>query len=66
MLEIITKLFQILNLSKDFEAGYDSTTSDEGKMLIVYKGKKYFVKIEDAECDNEDVATAFRRLKYWE
>lgn len=65
MLEIITKLFQILNLSKDFEAGYDSATSDEGKMLIVYKGKKYFVKIEDAEADDEDVAAAFRRLKYW-
>lgn len=47
MFKLIVKICNILNLYKDFEAGYSSKTVDDGYFLIKYDGKAYAVKIAE-------------------
>lgn len=47
MFKLIVKICNILNLCKDFEAGYSSKTVDDGYFLIKYDGKAYAVKIAE-------------------
>jgi hypothetical protein len=64
--ELIEKLFRILCEIKDFNAGYDTETSIDGKMIIEYKGKRYAVLIEKmGECKEEDAFKSIKKLKYW-
>lgn len=66
MEELINKLYTVLNLMKDFNSGYNSKTSSEGKMIIEYKGKRYAVFIEEmCKCEDEDAFDSIKKLKYW-
>jgi hypothetical protein len=66
MTKLINKLCRILCELKDFNAGYGSKTSDEGKMIIEYQGIRYAVFIEKmGKCEYEDTFKAIDRLKYW-
>ena len=66
MTELIYKLFTILCEIKDFNAGYDTETSVDGKMMIEYKGKRYAVLVEEmGECKEEDAFKSMKKLKHW-
>lgn len=65
MFELIEKLHRLINLAKDFEAGYDSKTANKGKMLIEYKGKRFFVKIEEVTNPSENIFKDIDRLRYF-
>lgn len=47
MINLIVKICNILNLCKDFEAGYSSKTVGDGYFLIKHDGKAYAVKIAE-------------------
>ena len=51
MKKLIIDIHTVLNLMKDFVAGYSSNSSDQ--MMIDYKGKRYMVTFEEL-CDVED------------
>jgi hypothetical protein len=64
--ELIQKLHRILCEIKDFNAGYSSKTSNDGKMMIEYKGKRYAVFIEEmGNCEEEDRFKSIERLNCW-
>lgn len=66
MTELIDKLFRILCEMKDFNAGYDTESSVDGKMIIEYKGKRYAVLIEEmGKCEEEDAFKSMKKLKHW-
>lgn len=70
MLELIQKLYNVLNLMRGFEAGYGTNTVSEddkvGKMLITYNGTRYFVKLEKVAIPSDDVFDDIKKLKYWD
>ena len=52
MFDLIEGLHKVLNMVKDFGAGYCASTAWNGYMLLKYKGKRYAVKIvEMSEAD---------------
>lgn len=63
--ELITKVHQILNLSKDFEVGYSTKNIDEGYMLIEYKGKRYAVKAVEITKPSEDIVKDVEQTQYY-
>lgn len=65
MFDLIDKLHRLINLAKDFEACYDSRTANDGKMLVEYKGKRYFVKIEEVENPSENIFNDMDILRYF-
>lgn len=62
MRELIYSIHMVLNLIKDFVAGYSSSSSDQ--MMIDYKGKRYMVTFEEL-CDVEDEDMCKTMNKYW-
>lgn len=62
MKELIANIHMILNLMKDFVAGYSSGSSDQ--MMIDYKGKRYMLTFEEL-CDAEDEDMFKTMDKYW-
>jgi hypothetical protein len=62
MIELIINIHRILNLMKDFVAGYGSSSSDQ--MMVDYKGKRYMVTFEEL-CDVEDEEMFATMKKYW-
>lgn len=62
MRELIIETHRILNLIKDFAAGYSSSSSDQ--MMIDYKGKRYMVTFEEL-CDVEDEDMFKTMKRYW-
>lgn len=65
MRELIDKLQVILTEVKDFEAAYSTETFADGRMLVEYKGKRYFAKFEEVENPDADIHKDIDRLKYW-
>lgn len=63
--ELITKVHQILNLSKDFEVGYSTKSMDLGYMLIEYKGKRYAVKATEISNPSENIVDDMDRVQYY-
>ena len=62
--ELIIKLSDILNLMKDFSAGYSSLSSDE--MMIDYKGKRYIINFDEiCNSDEEEMFTSMKRYWKW-
>jgi hypothetical protein len=62
MVELIINIHRILNLMKDFVAGYGSLSSDQ--MMIDYKGKRYMVTFEElCNVDDEEMFATMKR--YW-
>lgn len=62
MRELIIDIHRILNLIKDFDAGYSSSSSDQ--IMIDYKGKRYMVTFEEL-CDAEDEEMFKTMNRYW-
>lgn len=62
MRELIYNIHMVLNLIKDFVAGYSTSSSDQ--MMIDYKGKRYMLTFEEL-CDVEDEDMFKTMNKYW-
>ena len=62
MRELISDIHRILNLMKDFVAGYGTSSSDQ--MMIDYKGKRYMLTFEEL-CNTEDEDMFKTMNKYW-
>ena len=62
MKKLIIDIHTVLNLMKDFVAGYSSSSSDQ--MMIDYKGKRYMVTFEEL-CDVEDEEIFKTMNRYW-
>ena len=45
-MEVITKIHEVLNNVKGFEAGYSTKNMSEGYMMIEYKGKRYAARLK--------------------
>lgn len=63
-MKIIQALHQVLNLMKDFTAGYSTKNMDKGIMIVEYEGKRYALKIVEIENPSERAADDFDRLEY--
>ena len=62
MKELIINIHTVLNLMKDFVAGYSAKSCDQ--MMIDYKGKRYMVTFEElCDADEEDMLKTMNR--YW-
>lgn len=62
MRELMTNIHMILNLMKDFVAGYSTMSSDQ--MMVDYKGKRYMVTLEElCNADDEEMFVTMKR--YW-
>lgn len=64
MFELIHKLFECINMLKDFSAGYSSSTFYDGLMMITYKGTNYAVKIVEMD-EQEDPMDAVNCTQYY-
>lgn len=66
MFNVISKIYNILNLCKDFEAGYSTKTVNEGYFLIRHEGKAYAVKIAEMPeyVQKFDASKQIDQLKY--
>lgn len=64
MNELIIKLHEVLNLIKDFTVGYGNNSLRDGRMLIVYKGKRYAVRIVEFENPSDNDWKNIDNLKY--
>ena len=62
MRELIIKLHTVLNLIKDFDAGYSTDQKDQ--MMIDYKGKRYMITLAEL-CDTEYEAMLCTMKRYW-
>lgn len=63
-MELIGKLHEVLNLIKDFTAGYSTRNMDKGLMMIQYKGKRYAVKVSEIKNPSENAIDDIDRLEY--
>lgn len=63
-MELIGKLHEVLNLIKDFTAGYSTRNMDKGLMIIQYKGKRYAVRISEIKNPSENAIDDIDRLEY--
>ena len=64
-MEIITKMHEVLNNVKGFEAGYSTKNMDDGYMMIIYNRKPYAVKIKEVKDTNNDLVTITNNLQYY-
>lgn len=64
MIELIIKLHTVLNLFKDFKAGYSSKSAKDGYMLIEHNNTRYAVKIEEITYPKENINDDIERLEY--
>lgn len=62
MRELMTNIHMILNLMKDFVAGYSTMSSSQ--MMVDYKGKRYMVTLEEL-CDADDEEMFATMKRYW-
>lgn len=60
MIQLIDKVYRILNACKGFTAGYSSDTASKGYFYIEYEGKAYAVKIAEMPMKNDE--SIFSRL----
>ena len=63
-MELIGKLHEVLNLIKDFSAGYSTRNMDKGLMMIEYKGKRYAVKVSEIKNPSENPFNDVDNLEY--
>lgn len=67
MFNLIEGLHKVLNMVKDFGAGYCASTAWSGYMLLKYKDKKYAVKIVEMseEDQNKDGFDAIENVPFY-
>ena len=63
-MKIIQALHRVLNLMKDFTAGYSTKNMDKGLMIVEYEGKRYALKVVEIENPSERSVDDFDRLEY--
>ena len=63
-MEIVARLHEVLNMIKDFSAGYSTRNMDKGLMMIEYKGKRYAVKVSEIKNPSENPFTDVDNLEY--
>lgn len=63
-MKIIQALHQVLNLMKDFTAGYSTKNMDKGLMIVEYEGKRYALKVVEIENPSKRAVDDFDRLEY--
>ena len=51
MINIVNKICEILNLIKNFKAGYSTKNAGKGYMVFSYNDKQYAVKIKEIPND---------------
>ena len=66
MVNLIDKIYRILNTCKGFEVGYSSDTFSDGYFYIEYEGKAYAVKITEMPMnENESSFSRIDKVKYY-
>lgn len=66
MINLIERIFRILNACKGFDVGYSSNTVSEGYFYIEYEGKAYAVKIAEMPMnENESSFSRVGKVKYY-
>ena len=63
-MKIIQALHQVINLMKDFTAGYSTKNMDKGLMIVEYEGKRYALKVVEIENPSKRAVDDFDRLEY--
>ena len=63
-MKIIQTLHQVLNLMKDFTAGYSTKNMGKGLMIVEYEGKRYALKVVEIQNPSERAIDDFDRLEY--
>ena len=64
-MEVITRIHEVLNNVKGFEAGYSTKTMDDGYMLIDYNGKRFDVRMKEIENPNDNPIKDIDDLQYY-
>ena len=66
MINLIERIFRILNACKGFDVGYSSNTVSDGYFYIEYEGKACAVKIAEMPMDeNESSFSRVGKVKYY-
>lgn len=66
MINLIERIFRILNACKGFDVGYSSNTVSDGYFYIEYEGKAYAVKIAEMPMkENESSFSRVGKVKYY-
>ena len=66
MINLIHKIYRILNACKGFDVGYSSNTVSNGYFYIEYEGKAYAVKIAEMPMnENESSFSRVGKLQYY-
>lgn len=66
MINLIDKIYRILNTCKGFEVGYSSDTFSDGYFYIEYEGKAYAVKIAEMPMkENESSSSRVDKVQYY-
>ena len=66
MINLIDKIYRILNACKGFEVGYSSDTFSDGYFYIEYEGKAYAVKIAEMPMkENESSFSRVGKVQYY-
>lgn len=60
-MKIITKIYEILNLCKDFEAGFN--TECKNCMIIDYDGRRYAVNFTEINNPDANIFNDLGKLK---
>lgn len=64
-MKVITKIHEVLNNVKGFEASYSTKTMDEGYMMIDYEGKRYAVRLKEIKVPNDNPIKDIDDLPYY-
>ena len=62
--KVINALFDALTMLKGFDAGINSNTIHEGKMLIEHNGKRYAVQLTEIKESSDDILDDIAELEY--
>ena len=66
MINLIDKIYRILNACKGFSVGYSSDTFSDGYFYIEYEGKAYAVKIAEMPMkENESSSSRVGKVQYY-
>ena len=66
MINLIDKIYRILNACKGFEVGYSSDTFSDGYFYIEYEGKAYAVKVAEMPMkENESSSSRVGKVQYY-
>ena len=66
MINLIDKIYRILNACKGFMVGYSSDTFSDGYFYIEYEGKAYAVKVAEMPMkENESSSSRVGKVQYY-